>query len=261
LFAVVVVCCIFHSNVLDLFFAGLKKLKQKEQKESKNKRNILSRQLSQSGRNVTRISHEYYEDLQSKRDAMANEKSRQKGNMIMKKKSLKEAAKSIAVVSSMGRRTRRTRGKRHRMSVFEKQQAKARERQQLQRELSNNWGKLQNAAGTVVNARKEKIKARIRKREERMRIENIDRVVNRDMKRESKKLRAKALNRTMFMATVLLMVSRDDGKGCSVVCDEWFSHFMNLEFLLFSFSLFLFFSFSLFLFFSFSLFLFFFRCS
>ena len=67
-----------------------------------------------------------------------------------------------------------------------------------------------------------------------MRIENIDRVVNRDMKRESKKLRAKALNRTMFMATVLLMVSRDDGKGCSVVCDEWFSHFMNLEFLLFA---------------------------
>ena len=201
-------------------FAGLKKQKQKEQKESKNKINILSRQLSQSGRNVTRISHEYYEDLQSKRDAIDNERSRQKGNMIMKKKSLKEAAKSIAVVSSMGRRTRRTRGKRHRMSVFEKQQAKARERQQLQRELSNNWGKLQNAAGTVVNARKEKIKARIRKREERMRIENIDRVVNRDMKRESKKLRAKALNRTMFMATVLLMVSRDDGTGCLVVCDE-----------------------------------------
>jgi len=139
--------------------------------------------------------------------------------------------------------------------VFEKQQAKARERQQLQRELSNNWGKLQNAAGTVVNARKEKIKARIRKREERMRIENIDRVVNRDMKRESKKLRAKALNRTMFMATVLLMVSRDDGKGCSVVCDEWFSHFMNLEFLLFSCFPVLLFSCSPFLLFSFSLFL------
>ena len=175
---------------------------------SKNKRNILSRQLSQSGRNVTRISHEYYEDLNTKRDAMETEKTRQKKNSAFKiksKKSFKEAANSIQIATSMGRRAKRTRRSK-RMSVAEKQQAKYDERQQLQRELSNNWGKLQSAAGTVVNQRKEVIKARIRKREERMRIENIDRVVQRDIKRESKKMRAKSLNRTMFMATVLLML-------------------------------------------------------
>ena len=69
-------------------------------------------------------------------------------------------------------------------------------------------------------------------------------------KRESKKLRAKALNRTMFMATVLLMVSRDDGTGCLVVCDEQIlildSHFYEFaisSFLPFSsFSFFSFFS-------------------
>ena len=84
--------------VFDFFFffyycyLGLKKREKKEREEEGEKRNILSRQLSQSGRNVTRISHEYYDDLQTKRDAIENEKNRQKKKYDIKEEIIKESS-------------------------------------------------------------------------------------------------------------------------------------------------------------------------
>ena len=130
--------------------------------------------------------------------------------MILKKKSLKKVAKNVTVANTMGKRTRRVRGRRKRMSQMEKQQAKINERRQLERELSSNWGKLQNAAGTVVSKRKEKIKARIRKREERMRIENINRVVGKSIKRESEKLREKIIKSYHVYGNCIINVNLHD---------------------------------------------------
>ena len=200
----------------------LKKQRQRSEREgkdignggSKKKKKLLSRQLSQSGRNIARISHEFHEDLNAKQDALETEKKRQRRNSIAKleefkerKVSFKNAATKVKLATSLGRRTRKTRnGGRRRMSVAEKARAKVQEREQMQRELSTNWNRLRGAAGTVVNKRKEAIKERIQKREERMRLENVDRVLQKSVNRETKKLRAKSLNRTMFMATVLLML-------------------------------------------------------
>ena len=195
----------------------LKKQKQREDaegdggKKQQMPKKVLSRQLSQSGRNIARISHEFQEDLDTMRDTMESERQRQKQNSterrLSKKRSLKEVAHNIGIASTVGRRARRTRdGRRKRMSVAERAVAKAEDRKQLERQLSTNWGKLKGAAGTVVNKRKDEIKKRIRMREERMRIDTVDRVVEKAIKREEKKMRAKSLNRTMFMATVLLML-------------------------------------------------------